>query len=245
MTFPEYGSLAHAKLVARQDRRARIHELALALLVTGLLKKQRKAILAAALSPANPFDLSLWSIEFTAKASVTIGNIVGTTGVQVMKDLGRSVSFQVDSGHAINFIRDRAQRFAHEINLTTWDRLRNSLGEGVGLGENDALLARRVKAVMGNRIASTPLTIAKTEVHSAMVGGTLEAFQQTNGYIQSKVWVCSFHNSREAHIDAHGQKVALDDYFHVGGAHGPGPGLMNSARNDINCGCHIVGSTEF
>ena len=44
---------------------------------------------------------------------------------------------------------------------------------------------------------------------------------------------------RESHRDAHGQTVALDDDFDVGGATGPMPGNLGAAEEDINCRCTV------
>jgi SPP1 gp7 family putative phage head morphogenesis protein len=126
------------------------------------------------------------------------------------------------------------------VNSTTWDMLKTSLTEGIGKGEGIPDLAARVEAVMGDRIRSTPETIARTEVIGAYNGGTLEAWKQS-GVVTKKRWLATLdERTRETHTAAHGQVVPLDDDFEVGGFSGPCPGQMGDAGEDINCRCTMT-----
>lgn len=56
----------------------------------------------------------------------------------------------------------------------------------------------------------------------------------------TKEWVCTFHNSRQSHIDAHGQTVALSDPFLIGGWPGRFPHDPNLPAGEvINCRCYM------
>jgi hypothetical protein len=50
--------------------------------------------------------------------------------------------------------------------------------------------------------------------------------------------------TRDDHIDAHGQTVPLGDDFVVGGESGPGPGMIGSAEQDINCRCAMTAALD-
>ena len=102
-------------------------------------------------------------------------------------------------------------------------------------------LARRVQSVMGGRIKSSAELIARTEVHQAVQRGSLRAAQSMSiADSLTKEWVSGGDDRvRESHRDAHGQTVALDDDFDVGGATGPMPGNLGAAEEDINCRCTV------
>jgi uncharacterized protein with gpF-like domain len=91
---------------------------------------------------------------------------------------------------------------------------------------------------MGDRIASSAETIARTEVLGASSGGALMSARES-GVVGGKEWIAEIGDprTRPDHEDAHGQTVALDDDFEVGDDTGPGPGMMGSPENDCNCRC--------
>jgi uncharacterized protein with gpF-like domain len=93
---------------------------------------------------------------------------------------------------------------------------------------------------MGERIASTPETIARTEVIGAANGAVLEAWEQS-GVVEGKSWLAALDDrTRESHIAAHGQTVPLDEDFQVGVGSGPAPGQIGEAEEDISCRCTIT-----
>ena len=89
--------------------------------------------------------------------------------------------------------------------------------------------------------------IARTETGMLENFGNLEGFKE-NEYVNRKMWLCSFvEASRDAHIEADGQEVGIDDAFKVG------PDLMDypldrshgaQAGNIINCLCAIAPVVE-
>jgi len=83
------------------------------------------------------------------------------------------MSFNVTKPAVAKFIAGRAQRFAEEVNQTTWDRLKEALGEGMDAGESIPDLMKARRGGHGDRIRSTPENIARTEVIGASNGGTL------------------------------------------------------------------------
>jgi SPP1 gp7 family putative phage head morphogenesis protein len=94
--------------------------------------------------------------------------------------------------------------------------------------------------IMAERIRSTPETIARTEVIGAANGGTLEAWRQS-GVVQRKTWLAALDaRTRDSHVEAHGQTVALEADFVVGGHLGPAPGQIGEPDEDINCRCSMT-----
>jgi SPP1 gp7 family putative phage head morphogenesis protein len=93
---------------------------------------------------------------------------------------------------------------------------------------------------MGERIRSTPETIARTEVIGAYNGGTWQAWRQS-GVVTKKRWLAALDDrTRPTHVDAHDQVVGIDEDFSVGGFSGPCPGSMGDAGEDINCRCTMT-----
>jgi uncharacterized protein with gpF-like domain len=140
----------------------------------------------------------------------------------------------------VRFLEGRAQRFAVEVNDTTWNELQTALGEGMTAGESIPELAERALAVMEGRIRSTPGTIARTEVIGANNGGTLLAWEQSD-LVEEKTWLAALDDrTRDTHIDAHGQTVKLNEDFKVGAGKGPHPGAIGIAEEDIACRCAMI-----
>lgn len=185
------------------------------------------------------FDMAGWVRRFREAIRPTLRRVVQDAGVEALDDLGLLQVFDVSEALVVRFLAQRAQRFAEAVNETTWEMLKRSLDEGMAAGENVPELAERVLEVMGERIRSTPETIARTEAMGAANGGMLEAWRQS-GVVRAKRWIAALDDrTRDTHVEAHGQTVGLDEEFEVGGARGPAPGLMNDPDEDINCRCTI------
>lgn len=90
--------------------------------------------------------------------------------------------------------------------------------------------------------------IARTETISASNAATLEGWRQSE-VIGGKQWLCAMtENSREAHKQANGQIVPLDEPFIVGGEKLMHPGdssLGASAGNVINCRCTMKSVLKY
>ena len=183
------------------------------------------------------FDMAGWVRRFREAIRPVLRRIVEDAGAEALDDVGVLQGFEVTNPLVARFLAQRAQRFAERVNETTWEMLRASLVEGMELGESIPQLAERVLGVMGERIRSTPETIARTEALGAANAGTLEGWRQS-GVVRQKTWLAALdERTRDSHVEAHGQTVGLDEEFEVGGARGPAPGLMNDPDEDINCRC--------
>jgi len=79
---------------------------------------------------------------------------------------------------------------------------------------------------------------ARTESAKVDNYGAVEGFKETE-FVELKGWMCSFvPDSRESHIAADGQEVALDDDFSVGGEQLGFPGDPRGSAGEVcNCLC--------
>lgn len=120
-------------------------------------------------------------------------------------------------------------RAATGTNLTTQE-IANALGDK--LGTMSPVRARR---------------IARTETGMLENFGNLDGFRE-NEFVTGKGWLCSFvEASRDAHQEADGQEVGIDEDFTVGGERMAYPGDRRggaSAGNVVNCLCAIYPVTE-
>lgn len=191
-----------------------------------------------------PFNMAEWIKKFREAMRVQLRQIVDESGSEAMDDLKIQKKFQVNEPQVRQYIETRAQRFAVQVNETTWDLLRKSIGEGIDAGEGLTSIMERVETVMGDRINSSAEIIARTEVGGAMNGGTRLAWMQS-GVVTGKRWIAELDaRVRDSHAEAHGQVVGLDEDFEVGDASGPGPGEMGAPEEDINCRCTMAGEIE-
>ena len=254
----DFGSEAHQRIWNRFVTRAGQNEKKVGKVVADLFKRQEDSILAgmrsaaqsrgvqAATRDANePFNRTEWVKRFRETMRPVIKELVRETGQAAFDDLvgdgiTLTMAFQVTTPAVKRFIERRAQRFAEEVNATTWDALKVSLGESIQAGESLTQQMERVQAVMAERIRSSSETIARTEVVGAMNGGTLEAWRQSD-VVSGKEWVASLDNrTRASHADAHGQQVGIEEDFIVGAGRGQAPGQIGLPEEDIECRCTLA-----
>lgn len=251
----EFGSAEHERLWNRFVRRLEGHQGIFARFAKDLLRqvkdatKNRLKKQGTKAAAENPFNKAQWIKTFRIKARPMINEIVKDAGVSALEDLGLlahgksrqiEIAFDLNAPEVIRFIEKRAQRFAREVPDTVWQILKESLSEGIDEGESIPQLLERVETEMGQYVASSAETIARTETIGAANGGTLLAWEQSK-IVQGKEWLAALdERTRETHVEAHGQRVGIDDDFIVGAGRGPAPGQTGIAEEDINCRCTMV-----
>jgi HK97 family phage portal protein len=185
------------------------------------------------------FDVKRWTKTFRVEAKPLLSRILRAGADASWSDLSAPGDPNMGEPAMLRFLTGRAQRFAEEVNATTWDSLKASLRDGIASGEGMPDLMARVTAGMGDRIRSSAEVIARTETLGAYNGGGLQAAKQS-GLSDGKRWHSAMDaRTRPTHISAHGQTVRLDEDFEVGGASGPCPGSMGAAEEDCNCRCAV------
>ena len=191
----------------------------------------------------DPFDLARWTRVFRVAIRPELNTIAEESGTAAAASIGEATAgfaFDLQDPNLRRVLERQAQRFAEQVNETTWNRLKEQLQLGLDAGEGTDLLAQRVEAVMGDRIRSSAQTIARTETTTAYNAATVESYKQS-GVVGGKRWLAALdERTRETHVEAHDQVVGIEENFTVGGSEGPAPGEIGVAEEDINCRCTIT-----
>lgn len=245
-----YGSDEHQRLWDAFVEQTDPWERKVATTTRELMLSQQQAVLARLRSERmkrdiadfadDPFDMEKWRKRFGAEMRPVLTLIATEAAGRAYDELGLSTAFNVKDPNIINAMQVQSQRFAKEVNETTWKLLRDSLREGVSDGEDVDTLAGRVEQVMGDRIRSSGTTIARTETVRASTTGTHAGWKQS-GVVSHVQWLAALdERTRASHVAAHGQTVELGERFQVGACSGPGPGEIDCASESVNCRCTTI-----
>lgn len=151
--------------------------------------------------------------------------------------LGISPSDVLATPFVVDFITDRSFLLL-AVNETTRTALSETMRLGVAQGEDLGQIRERISEVYAQAQGFRAEQIARTEVGAAQNFGRLAEME--NQKVQKKVWIATFSNTRDAHADADGQVVGVDESFSVGGESLEYPGdPSGSAENTINCQCSV------
>lgn len=247
----QYGSDEHKRIWAEHVRKMEPLEKIFTDFAVELFEQQQQSILDKLTARSGQpnergllediFNLKEWIKKFRQGARRIFGNIVQDAGKSTLENVGVSLAFDLSRPEVVRYIERMSQRFAKEINETTYKNLKASLAEAEKLGEGIDKISARVKAVMGDRITSTPEVIARTEVNTASNGAALLAYKQS-GVVSRKTWLAALDGrERESHRAAHLQyqrdPIGLDEDFLVGSGRGPAPGQIGLPEEDIQCRC--------
>lgn len=173
--------------------------------------------------------------EIYIEASV----MAGAEGALALVESG--IAFDIYSPHASRFLTESIIQLK-DCNLTTHNQIVMELLDGFESGESMQTLAKRIEKVFEHADKARSLTIAQTEVNSAVNFGTLEGYRQS-GVVEKKGWLAGS-DSRETHRYAARRytgdgAIPVDQDFEVGGGRGPAPGSIGLPEEDINCRCTI------
>lgn len=189
------------------------------------------------------WDGDYWQSVFADRLLDQLQVAAEAGGTDAFNQLGVQADFNLNTPDGQAFLRGRAQRFAEQINDTTWDLLKGRLADAIDNGLSMREIEDVVQQTMGDRIRSSAETIARTEVIGALNGGSLYG-AKASGVPGKKTWIAALdQRTRDSHIEAHDQYQAnpidIEDDFMVGGGAGPAPGQIGLAEEDINCRCAI------
>lgn len=258
----EYDSVEHRALWERFVKRTDPHARRLGNVVARLFEQQEAEVLARLGEEAksrvsqkdspqqvadDPFDLDEWEARFRKEVAPILRSAVAEAGTDALLDLAIEIVFDVDAPEVIAFLRARGQRFAHAVNETTWQQLKDSLAAGLDNGELLPDLMARVETVMAGRIRSSSEAIARTEITGCANGGVIHAWDQS-GVVEKKEWLSALDDRTRNHaagdefdhVIAHGETVGLDEPFEATGEPLQFPGDAGSPGNVINCRCSMV-----
>jgi HK97 family phage portal protein len=256
-----YGGEEHARAWRAFERKSQKWQKRTGEMVRDLFRRQLESVIArmgdqramrsAEEAAGDPFNRKEWVRKFRIEMRALLEDLLDEVGDDALDELAlgkAGMAFDVKAPAVRRFMEQRAQRFAQEVNETTWNLLRDSLSEGLGAGEGLQEMMLRVERVMGERIRSSSETIARTEAIGAMNGGKVEAWKQAEAQLDGmrvrKAWLAELDDrTRESHVEAHqryqGQPIGMDEDFEVGGGAGPAPGQLGEPEEDINCRCTV------
>lgn len=123
----------------------------------------------------------------------------------------------------------------------TAKKLRQAFTTAFKKGETFDQLVKRIQKVTGaeGRDAKRIARTESTRIESIAKDEAAHAYKKDTGATVYKIWFCSFHNSRESHMDLHMETVLLDDDFQAAGGPMayPGDGSRVGPEEICNCQC--------
>lgn len=183
------------------------------------------------------FDLSKWSEGFLAAMRKAGETALDTAGKQLFEELGKTDDpFKFPPEAVLEYARARENKLSG-VPKETFDRIKETIEEGITAGDSTEDLAKRVRAEFNEIDQGRARMIATTETAAAYGAGREEAMAQAG--IAFKQWLTSGNdNVRAAHAAANEQVVPIDGFFEVGGEQLQFPGDPAGApENVINCHC--------
>ena len=189
------------------------------------------------------FDLEAGKLVLERTVGPILQEATETGGNRALAMVGEAKSiksFDMHDPRVAALLAEATKRFRDHVADATWERMKESLVEGIRAGEPMKQLRARVTEQMGHEINNAG-TIARTEVLPRYHEGQLEGYRQSE-VVEQKEWLSAFtETSRDEHVGANGQTVPLDGYFDVGGEMLQYPGDPGgSAENIINCLCDML-----
>lgn len=246
----EIGSPEHHARSRRFNRQVERHERRFAEAISDMFRRQRDSVVTklqqrsaqrdAMDVESAPFDRAEWEAKWRQMVLPFLQEILQDGAFETLDELGVMVDFNLDNPLTIEWLRDATQKFAKQINETTWETLKQAIGDGINAGDGIEQLTDRVQQVMDQASQSRSRTIARTETVRASNAGGIQAARDS-GIVRRKIWLSALDERvRETHIAAHGQERGLEEDFSVGSASGPAPGDMSTASESVNCRCTLI-----
>ncbi|MGV8123103.1 MAG: phage portal protein [Candidatus Xenobiia bacterium LiM19] len=202
---------------------------------------------------APPLDIPAWDQEAIKIFRPVLTQAFTDAAEAVAAEFG--FTFDLTNPNVAGFLKDHIDEHFHGtlgINQTASNLLSESLNQGYEAGEGVSELLQRVEDVYDQYITddAKPMSgfraenIARTESNRAANMGNLEAYDQAG--LTEKWWLVTHdERTRETHLAA-GEKYGEDhpipirQDFEVGGATGPAPGAMSTAKESCQCRCRAM-----
>ena len=184
-------------------------------------------------------NIEEWNLKFKKAGRPVMFGVLSLAAEQQGRDFGLG-DFDPGKLAVQEWIDKRVEFWADRVNVETAQLLMAEMNEGIQLRESIKELQARIEKVFNFSDVVRSERIARTETVAAANAGHLAIYEQS-GVVEQKEWVAALdERTREAHAEAHGQVVALQDKFSVGGELLEAPGIGGSPGNVINCRCTIV-----
>lgn len=122
-------------------------------------------------------------------------------------------------------------------------RLRNEMAQAIIKGEDDAKIIERIRKVTGmeENDAMRVLRTERTHIESLAMQDTAMEHYKATGARPRKRWICMFRNSRDSHVQMHGQTVFVDEDFTLPSGNPISyPGDSRAGAAEVcNCQCRM------
>lgn len=187
--------------------------------------------------------LGNWRKVLMAHYAVTIDHLSQYTRTQL---IGSKSAKQNFATRIQDFISKQGLAQSKLITETTIDRAKEIINQGQANGDGEDAIGDALEEGIGGAVSdSRARTIARTETHNAATYAmqeTAEELSDQNGFQMTREWVAvEDERTREAHSEADGQEVGMDEPFDVDGESLDRPGDPDgSAENVINCRCTVI-----
>lgn len=250
--LPAFGQKAWLDDPARHEKRA-ASERDMASFVPEIervvvdLEKRIEAQVAAAFAKAGPartkdddtIDWDAIEAEYETTLGRAYAKVVGLRGQAALDGVIDDDIFDLTIPGVAEWIENVAGEQGKLIVGTMKDDLRTLFAESDAANETSAQFSARLREFFDLR-RDQANRIAWTETGKAYNFGTLEGFRQSQ-VVAGKEWLSALlPTTRDAHREADGQKVGLEEFFLVDGELLEHPGAPGgSADNVINCACSM------
>lgn len=185
------------------------------------------------------FDLEREKERFRVKFRPLLLAALEAVGTNEMESLGIEIAFDVDRPEVRGELAAILAKFAEKTNDTTFNELVDLFAEAEEQGETIPDMMERLSAYFEGRKSDYQTErIARTTMTATNSAGDEAAWSQS-GVVKGSRWLTNIDGrERDAHREAHNQKVGLGQMFEVDGEMLAYPGdPTGSPGNIINCRC--------
>jgi len=180
------------------------------------------------------FDITDESRKWQSIYEPFVKGILIEKGSEIMDFLGVKAVFNTSTDESVAFLKTQGLEFVKSVNEVTKDKLKDTLAEGLELGEGVDDLAVRINDVYEAATVSRAKTIARTEVLRATNFATNEAFKQSE-VVAGKEWLTAL--DERVHpgcMNLDGTIVRLEGTFNTE------VGPLESPPMHPNCRCTMI-----
>lgn len=186
------------------------------------------------------------SEEIVEQFMASVGGIIASAVAEEIEQASVLMGVQMPDSFADEIMAQAVRDLEIKllgINLTTRDRIKDILVNGVKQGRSVSALAADVKAEFDLAVDHRAPTIARTQTHSATNFAAYSVYRSAGSPF--KRWVSiPDERRRDTHGEAEGQTVPIHAMFEVGGYELEFPGdPLGPAKEVINCRCFMVPSS--
>jgi len=188
------------------------------------------------------FDVKQATETFLAAMAPPYKAALTSAGEAAIAEIDVPIVFNVDNPHVKTFLAELESRIGG-VGEETYGRIKDTLLDGYRKGEGVSEMMDRIEHEMSIAKGWRSENIARTEMTGALNGGALYGYEQAG--VPYKGWLATDdERTRASHSDAEAryltQPIPVTENFIVGGAVGPCPGRMSSAKESCSCRCTIL-----